>query len=105
MEWWIHVSEIVRNFGLLGAAVVGIVLAAMRVVAANRQANASLRQAELARREHVAALFNKAVEQLDHEKLQIRLGAIYTLRQNGTDFPDLTGAVFELLSLYLRERN
>jgi hypothetical protein len=105
MEWWIDLSEVIRNFGLLAAAVAGVGLAALRVVAANRQANASLRQAELARREHVAALFNRAVEQLDHEKLQVRLGAIYTLRQIGADFPDLTGAVFELLSAYLRERN
>jgi len=53
----------------------------MRVVAANRQANAALRQAELARRDHVADLFNRAVGQLDDPKLQVRLGAIYTLRR------------------------
>jgi hypothetical protein len=104
MAWWVEISEIVRNFGLLGAALVGVVLAGMRVVAANRQADASLRQAELARRTHVADLFNRAVEQLDHDKLQVRLGAIHTLRQISRDFPDLTAAVFELLNGYVRER-
>jgi type II secretory pathway pseudopilin PulG len=58
MERWIPVSELVRNFGLLAAAVVGLILGGMRVVAANRQADAALRQAELARRDHVADLFN-----------------------------------------------
>jgi HEAT repeat protein len=102
MEWWIAVSELVRNFGLLGAAVVGVVLAGFRVVAANRQADAALRQAELARRDHVAELFNRAVGQLDDEKLQVRLGAIYTLGQIARDFPDLTDAVSDLLSVYAR---
>lgn len=103
MEGWVVVSELVRNFGLLGAAVVGLILAGMRVVAANRQAQAALRQAELSRRDHVAELFNRAVGQLDDQKLQVRLGAIYTLRQIAQDFPDLTGPVLELLTIYVRE--
>jgi len=24
MEWWVELSEIVRNFGLLGAAIIGV---------------------------------------------------------------------------------
>ena len=103
IDWWIGLSEIVRNFGLVAAAAVGIGLAAMRVLAANRQAEAALRQAEMARRQHVAELFNRAVGQLDDERLQVRLGAIYTLREIERDFPDLAGAVFELLSAYIRE--
>ena len=75
----------------------------MRVVAANRQASAAFRQAELARRDHVAELFNRAVGQLDDPKLQVRLGAIYTLRQIARDFPDLAGAVLELLNVYMRQ--
>ena len=82
----------------------GIWLAWRRVTAANKQADAALRQAELARREHVAELFNRAVGQLGDEKLEIRLGAIFTLRQVRHDFIDLTAAVDELLATYLRER-
>jgi hypothetical protein len=103
VEWWIAVSELTRNFGLVGAAVVGLVLAGMRVIAANRQARASLRQAELARRDHVAELFNRAVGQLDDTKLQVRLGAIYTLRQISRDFPDLTRPIYAVLNVYVRE--
>lgn len=98
MEWWIAVSELVRNFGLLGAAVIGLILGGMRVVASNRQANAALRQAERGRRDHVAELFNRAVGQLDDPKLQVRLGAIYTLRQISRDLPDLTRPVYDVLN-------
>ena len=73
MASWVELSEIVRNLGLLGAAIVGVVLAGMRVLAANRQADAALRQAELAPRAHVADLFNRAVEQLDHESFTCAL--------------------------------
>jgi hypothetical protein len=103
VEWWIAVSELTRNFGIVGAAAIGLILAGMRVVAANRQARASLRQAELARRDHVAELFNRAVGQLDDPKLQVRLGAIYTLRQISRDFPDLTRPIYAVLNVYVRE--
>ena len=88
-------SEIVRNLGLVLAGGIGIWLAWLRVSVANKQT-------ELSRRDHVAELFNRAVGQLADDKLEVRLGAIYTLRQIANDFPDLTGAVFELLSVYLR---
>ena|ERR1700688_3162986 len=99
----VQLSEMVRNFALAFVALVGICLAWMRVTAASRQADASLQQAELARRDHVAELFNRAVGQLTHEKLEIRLGAVYTLRQIARDFPDLSDPTSELLSTYLRE--
>jgi hypothetical protein len=95
--------EMVRNFGLAVAAFVGIFLAWKRVTAATRQADATLQQAELARRGHVAELFNHAVGQLTDAKLEVRLGAIYTLRQIARDFPDLAEPTLELLSTYLRE--
>ena len=61
-----------------------------------------MRQAELGRRAHVAELFTKAAGQLSDDKLEIRLAAIYTLREIAKDFPDLGGVVFELLSAYFR---
>ena len=103
MDWWFQFSEVMRNVGLVVGGAFGLFLAWQRVTAANQQAEASIRQAELARRGHFAELFNRAVGQLQDAKLEIRLGAIYTLRQIGDDFPDLSGAVFELLSEYMRQ--
>jgi len=104
MNDWIAVSELVRNYGIVAAGAIGLVMAGFRVTAANRQAEAALEQSMLARRGHVAELFNRAVGQLDDERLQVRLGSIYTLREIARDFPDLTTPVFELLSAYIRER-
>lgn len=100
---WLALSEVVRNFGLVLAGVIGIYLAWRRVGAATRQAEASLEQARLARRDHVAELFTRAAGQLRDDKLEVRLAAIYTLRQITRDFPDLSEPTFELLTTYLRE--
>ncbi len=103
MNSWLVVSEVVRNLGLVAVAMIGIYLAWKRVNAANAQADAALYQSELARRDHVAELFNRAVGQLKDPNLEIRLGAIYTLRQISSDFPDLAEPTLQLLSAYLRE--
>ena|SRR6202022_2731091 len=89
--------------GLVIGGAIGIYLAWKRVVASNKQADAQLRQAELSRRDHVAELFNRAVGQLKDEKLEIRLGAILTLRQICMDFRDLSAPVVRLLSTYLKK--
>ena len=94
MAFWVALSEVIRNFGLVAAALVGICLAWKRVVASNKQADAQLLQAELSRRNHVTELFNRAVGQLKDEKLEIRLGAILTLGQVCTDFRDLWALSF-----------
>lgn len=102
-------SELIRNYVLAVASLGALYVAWLRVVAANRQAKAALdqagvalKQSELARRDHVADLFNKSVEQLVSDKLEVRLGAIFTLRQISNDFPDLAGPTFQLLNAYLR---
>jgi hypothetical protein len=64
LSTWIAISEIVRNLGLVVAGGVGLVIAAWRSHAANRQAKAALDQTELARRDHIAEIFNRACAQL-----------------------------------------
>lgn len=103
MQWWLSLSEVVRNLGLLLGGAAGLFLAWRRVTVANRQAEAQIKQAELARRDHVAELFNRAVGQLKDDKLEVRLGAIFVLDQVCRDFSDLAGPVLRLLSAYLKE--
>jgi hypothetical protein len=103
MSTMLTIFDMGRDLALIIGAPFGLYLAWLRVTAANRQAEASLSQAELARRGHVAELFNRAVGQLSDAKLEVRLGAIYTLRQIARDFPDLAEPTFDLLSSYLRE--
>jgi hypothetical protein len=101
---WVAASEVIRNLALGVAALVGSFLAWKRVFAANRQADAAMQQATLARRDHVTELFNRAVGQLSDDKLEVRLGAIFTLREIVENFPDLSAPVYALLTTYLRER-
>ena len=104
MQDWVLVSEIVRNLLLGFAAFGGLILAAWKLVPERKQAGTAAAQAELARRAHVVELFNRAAGQLGDERLEVRLSAIYVLREAGRDFPDLAPPVYELLQAHLRVR-
>jgi hypothetical protein len=102
MAEWVALSELLRNLALTIAAVVGALLAWRQLSPAALQARSANAQAELARRAHVTELFNRAVGQLRDPNLEVRLAAIYVLREVAKDFPDLSNPVFELLQAYLR---
>ena len=102
MSAWVAFSEIIRNVALTFAAVVGAVLAWRQLSPAALQARSASAQAHLARRAHVTELFNRAVGQLRDPNLEVRLAAIYVLREVARDFPDLSNPIFELLQAYLR---
>src|SRR5215468_3199258 len=102
MSVWVALSEILRNVALAVAAFVGAFLAWRQLSPAASQARSASAQAELARRTHVTELFNRAVGQLRDPKLEVRLAAIYVLREVARDFPDFSDPIFELLQAYLR---
>jgi len=102
MAAWVALSELLRNLALTFAAIVGAILAWRQLSPAALQAKSANVQADLARRAHVTELFNRAVGQLRDPNLEVRLGAIYVLREVAKDFPDLSNPVFELLQAYLR---
>ncbi len=49
----------------------------------------------------MATLFSQAVPALEDDKLHVRLGAIFTLREIVEAFPDLSRPTVDLLSAYL----
>jgi hypothetical protein len=106
IAYLIQISELIRNYGLVLAATVGVFLAWWRSRASNRQALAALQQAEVAQRDHVVEMFNRAVDQLGSEKLEVRLGAIYTLKRISRDpqYADYRVPILETLTAYVRER-
>src|ERR1700680_4671862 len=87
MTQWVAISEFVRNVALTIAAIVGSILAWRQLSPAALQAKSANAQAELARRAHVTELFNRAVGQLRDPNLEVRLAAIYVLREVAKDFP------------------
>jgi hypothetical protein len=102
MADWVALSEFLRNVALTIAAIVGAILAWRQLSPASLQAKSANAQADLARRAHVTELFNRAAGQLRDPNLEVRLAAIYVLREVAKDFPDLSNPVFELLQAYLR---
>lgn len=110
MDWWVQFSEMLRNLAIPVGGTIGLWLAWLRVSDANRQAEAqigqaeaSARQADTASRKHAGELFQQSVSQLRDEKLEIRLLAIYNLRQLLHAYPEYTRAVIELLTAYVRD--
>jgi hypothetical protein len=104
MTFWVAASEIIRNLALAIAACVGAVLAWRQLSPASLQAKSANTQAELARRAHVTELFIQAAGQLRDPNLEVRLAAIYVLREAAKGFPDLADPVFDLLQAFLRHK-
>lgn len=52
-------------------------------------------------------IFNRAIDQLGSEKLEVRLGAIYTLKRMSRDsqYVDYRVPILETLAAYVRERS
>jgi Protein of unknown function (DUF2934)/Pentapeptide repeats (8 copies) len=96
----------------IAAALGGAVLA----WAALRQARTATRQAEIAserhkeqtdadRQQRLTESYSKAVEQLASEKIEERLGGIYTLEQISQESLSRYWTVMETLSAFVRERS
>ncbi|MCW5700637.1 MAG: hypothetical protein KIT00_12435 [Rhodospirillales bacterium] len=101
----LELSEVVRNYAIVIGGIIGIGVGAWRASSANRQAKAALSQAATASRDHITDVFGRAVGHLGDDRLEVRLGAIQTLRRIASDFPDFAPSVFALLSAYVRERS
>lgn len=102
LDVWIAVSEIARNWGLLGAAGVagtfGLWLAWRRTRAADLQA-------AVAAKRQVTEAFTATISQLgyEHNDLEVRLGAIYALGQIAKSSPEHHWPIMETLTAYVRE--
>ena len=99
----VEISEVIRNYALVAAAVGGVCIAFWRALAADRQSRSQAQQVEQSKREHVTAIFADTVGRLDDEKLHVRLGAILTLRELVEAYPDLSRSTVDLLTAYLAD--
>jgi hypothetical protein len=111
-------SEIVRNLGLLAAAVIGLGVGSWRAVtgylqaraaqdqaaAATEQAKVANEQARIAQQGQFTERFSRAAEQLGNPALPVRLGGIYALWRLAQDSPkrDLT-SVIDILCAFVRD--
>ncbi|WP_442946379.1 pentapeptide repeat-containing protein [Nostoc sp. 'Peltigera membranacea cyanobiont' 210A] len=71
--------------------------------AANESAKAALQNAKAAQDKQITERFAKAIEQLGNEKIETRLGAIYTLERIAKDSKDDHWTIMEVLTAFVRE--
>ena len=130
LSWgfWAKDTEGLNHLALIIAGAIGIPLLAIRTFAANRSARAALEQAKAANQSAAAAFelaktaanrhdeqttadrerritesFAKAVEQLGSDKLETRLGAIYTLERIAQESEREYWPIMETLTAFVRE--
>lgn len=71
--------------------------------AALKNAEAALKNAVIAEDKQITERFAKAIEQLGSEKIEVRLGAIYTLERIAKDSPKDHWTIMEVLTAFVRE--
>lgn len=71
--------------------------------AANKNAEAALKNVQLSEDKQITERFSKAIEQLGSEKIEVRLGAIYTLERIAKDSPKDHWTIMEILTAFIRE--
>ncbi|GAK32894.1 hypothetical protein JCM17846_07380 [Iodidimonas nitroreducens] len=103
LEWLLQESGVVQDWIVSLGIIAGLIFAFVRSRAIDKQAKHAGEQAHLNRRAHATELFNKAVEQLYHEHLAIRLGAVYTLMGIVENYPDLDFKTVEIFQARIRE--
>ncbi|BAZ51187.1 pentapeptide repeat-containing protein [Nostoc sp. NIES-4103] len=77
--------------------------AAKRWEAMDKSAFAALKNAEAAQDKQITERFAKAIEQLGSDKIEVRLGAIYTLERIAKDSKDDHWTIMEVLTAFVRE--
>ena len=102
MEGSVALSEIVRNWAILGAAVAGVGIAIWRALAADRQSRAQAAQARTSDLQRVSELYSSALEGLGDDKLEVRLGAVLVLERLAADEPTMRQAAEVALQAFVR---
>lgn len=90
-------STAIRNTGLVLAAVVGVPFVVWRSVVAQKQVN-------IAEQGHITERIGQAVDQLGHENIAVRMGAIHSLERVMLDSASDRVMVMRTLNAYLNHR-
>ncbi|WP_190557987.1 pentapeptide repeat-containing protein [Anabaena sphaerica] len=112
-EKYEYIIEILKTAGLFigGIAVfINIYFAAKRAyameesaIAANKNAEIALHNLKISEDKQITERFAKAIEQLASEKIEVRLGAIYTLERIARDSEQDQWTIMEVLTAFVRE--
>ncbi|MDX2213963.1 MAG: pentapeptide repeat-containing protein [Oculatellaceae cyanobacterium bins.114] len=98
-------AKFILNFIGTLATIIGGIVVFLNLLNAQKNTRIAQTNASLAEARLITDRFSKAVEQLGHERLEIRLGGIYTFEWIARDAQDLRDreAVIKVLITYIRE--
>jgi len=113
--WHWYAAESVSQTGAVDHPHAALVNPVVASLGAALLVGAALQQAATARRRHreqtdadrqrrITESFSKATEQLGSDKVEVRLGGIYTLERISRESPDDYWTVMETLCAFVRER-
>jgi hypothetical protein len=106
-QWYLAnasaINPIATFVGAVGAFATAAALAWAGVQNARTQARRHEEQTKADRQRRITESFSKATEQLASEKIEARLGGIYTLERISRESPDDYWIVMETLTAFLRE--
>ena len=91
-------------FGALATLAVGVFLVRAALVQAETARLRHDAQTKADRERRITESYSKAVEQLGSDKIEVRLGGIYTLERISRESPDDYWTVMETLCAFVRER-
>jgi hypothetical protein len=72
-------------------------------IAANKNAEIALKNVKISEDKQITERFAKAIEQLASDKIEVRLGAIYTLERIAKDSEKDQWTIMEVLTAFVRE--
>ncbi|MBY5283711.1 pentapeptide repeat-containing protein, partial [Anabaena sp. PCC 7938] len=115
-----YVIKVLTTAGLIFGGIVGLInifFAAKRAYAmeesakaanesakaANKNAEIALKNLKISEDKQITERFAKAIEQLASEKIEVRLGAIYTLERIAKDSEKDQWTIMEVLTAFVRE--
>jgi uncharacterized protein YjbI with pentapeptide repeats len=95
-------SEIIRNYGLVAAALIGFPLAIWRSYIAHKQTESIRKQAGISADNHLAETYTKAIDQIGDDNDAIKLGGLYALEKIALSNQEYHGQIMEVLSAFVR---
>jgi len=113
-QWYLANATAINPIGTFVGAIGAFATAAILAWAGLRNARAAAENAHTAARRHeeqtkadrqrrITESFSKATEQLASEKIEARLGGIYTLERISRESPDDYWAIMETLTAFVRK--
>jgi hypothetical protein len=102
---WISTPQgtdtMIKIFGLIGVFVT-LFYTHKRAQSMEKQIAATQEQLTLYKKTQITDQFNKAIEQLAHEKKEVRIGGMYTLNRLTNEEPSLINNVQEIIISYIQ---